>query len=228
MPLPTLADHPFVTERRVADFARATDTFLAKHEVIGKKGLVVTDEMRRVVAFQAAVMTMRFPREPLPHRLEVHLYPGKLEYGLLGEAWGSTAVRVSWPEALADIEAGAGSTNLIVHELALVIDHGVVGVRDGLADVRFDEKERDAQHRVVMQCWMDARMRLAAAGETLLRPYAGTNVHETFACAVEELFARPGRLARLGPELFRLLTASFHVADDELDEIFAREAAGRE
>lgn len=195
-------------------FEHHVQTFLVNKRFYGCNGLVVTDEMRVLVAAQACLLILRGRAEVFPRLRSVLLYPAAFwvphqepdDLGLvsdgpveqIGESWDGDRVVLSW----ADVEAALNgdAVNVVVHEFAHQLDIGQ-GFPAGVdpthwAPVMRKEFERLQRHR----------------RPPVLDPYGAEGPEEFFAVATEAYFQRGTELQQHHPELYQRLR-EFYVVE---------------
>ena len=92
------------------------------------------------------------------------------------------------------------ASNVCIHEWAHVLDLDD-GFADGIPVLVDDETEWDEV--------LAEELERVRRGRSALRPYAGTNRAELFACAAEAFFERPRPLKKKHAELYGLLVEAF-------------------
>jgi hypothetical protein len=216
--MPLFARLPADVQLRVKKRAQV---LLAEVPIVGMGGLVVNDEMRVLVATQAALLLQQQRSDALAALREIWLYPGVfvapqrehdaagiVHEGLQarsGESWQRGTLVLAWSEVLADAAAPDSGHNVVIHEFAHQLDQAK-GEAAGGANGAPWQRSPLARRR-----WAQAmrhefgalRMRLAAGqGGGLLGGYAATNPAEFFAVASERFFGRPEALALEHPALW--------------------------
>ncbi len=200
----------------------------------GCNGLDLTDEMRAVIAAQAALLLAGDPAPPekadwFSPLTSVLVYPTAYRVtssrllgdgimgggptisgpeGRLGEAHMSGTVVLSWPDVLAGAENPDDGRNLVFHEFAHVLD-----LADRYAD-GVPGLTGAARHR--WEAVADAAFeRHAAEVERglpgLLDAYGATNPAEFFAVATECFFEKPRTLRMKLPDLFSILREFYNL-----------------
>ncbi len=199
--------------------------FIAEKPFIGCNGLVVTDEMRVVVAAQACLLLLNRPTDHFANLRQILLYPSaffvdrvQTEAGgvlrdqrqvLAGESWSQGQVVLSWD----DVEQGAAiaddGRNVVVHEFAHQLDQADGHANGAPRLPRTRDRRRWTQ---VLDAEYQRLQRQLALGEpTLLGDYAATNPAEFFAVAAEVFFEQPAQLLQECPALYAELSAYFCV-----------------
>lgn len=196
-----------------------TRILIAEKHWEGCGGLTLTDEMKVVIAAQAAVLVLGFDADYYANVETILVYPSgflvtatRSETGrvlredlmpLSGEAALRGPVIVSWSDALQGGRNFGDGHNVVLHEFAHKLD-----MRDGAADgapYLKDAVQVDRWSRV-MSAEYAALVQLTQAGEpTLLDAYGATNAAEFFAVATECFFERPRPMLHLHPELYGVL-----------------------
>jgi MtfA peptidase len=194
--------------------------FVHEKRFVGCNDLVVTDEMRVVIAAYASLLVVNRPGAPRKHFYDdlfsILVYPTAFvvpqshhdENGLVtesedvlsGQAWDARRIILSWR----DIEESvAGEHNVVLHEFAHYLDMedetmdgapGLGGARayQEWSDVFWAEYER----------LCDA---VDAGAPTFLDPYAATEPAEFFAVVTESFFMQPRELATHHKALYEQL-----------------------
>lgn len=197
----------------------------------GCAGLVLTDEVRLVIAAQAAMLLLGQDLDPLtdavfPNVQTILVYPsgfvaptarqgpgGVMTEGHsnLGEAhymgqYGGPII-VSWRHAHAGGLDGSDGRNLVLHEFAHKLDF-LDGVVDGTPPLRSkDEYER--WKRVMSAHFNDLVRRAAAGAPSLIDHYGATNPAEFFAVATEAFYERGAEMRAHLPELYGTLRSYY-------------------
>jgi Mlc titration factor MtfA (ptsG expression regulator) len=193
--------------------------FLKEKNFVGCNGLVVTDEMRVVVAGYACLLVLNRPG--VPHRnlydelLSILVYPtafivpevdedeGVVTEGesvLSGQAWDSRRIILSWEDVQ---DSRTEPANVVLHEFAHYLDmedetmDGAPGLGSAAAYAEWSEVFWDEYDRLA-----DA---VDAGRETLLDPYAATEPAEFFAVATEAFFHQPRELRTQHARLYEQL-----------------------
>ncbi len=196
-----------------------TQVLLAEVPFIGCNGLVVTTEMRVLVAAQAALLLLNRRAASFRNLRQVLLYPKPFvveraqtgDHGitdatrrvLAGESWQQGQVVLSWPDVLAGAAVPDDGHNVVIHEFAHQLDQET-GAANGAPYV-FGRAAR-LRWAATMQAEFDAlRQRLARGEDGLIDPYGASDPAEFFAVTSELFFERPQALAAGHPLLFREL-----------------------
>lgn len=196
---------------------------LADVPFIGCDGLVVTDEMRVLVAAQAALLLLNRRRGRFRSLRQVLLYPAPfivertvgLEGGLheaqrrvlAGESWQLGQVILSWPDVLAGAAIPDDGRNVVIHEFAHQLDQET-GTTNGAPFVT-GNAARQRWASTMSAEFAALQLRLARGEVGLMDAYAATSPAEFFAVASEVFFEQPQALARTHPALFRELLACY-------------------
>ncbi|MFN4116287.1 MAG: zinc-dependent peptidase [Inhella sp.] len=199
--------------------------FLAEKPIIGCAGLVVSEEMRVVIAAQACLPLLGRTRGYYPKLAQVLLYPGAFmveraaplpggvqqeqRRALAGESWSLGQVILSWQDVLDGAADARDGRNLVVHEFAHQLDqltgqaNGAPPLADRLAQRRWS--------RVMQTEFEHLRQTLAEGRRSLLDPYAASEPAEFFAVASEHYFEQGALLAQRHPQLYRELAGFYGV-----------------
>ncbi len=196
---------------------------LAEVPFIGCNGLVVSTEMRVLVAAQAALLLLNRRGASFRNLRQVLLYPDPFivdravpnGLGLMddtrrvlsGESWQQGQVILSWPDVLAGAAVPDDGHNVVIHEFAHQLDQET-GSANGAPFVA----GRGARQRwaTTMQAEFEAlKQRLAQGEPGLIDAYGATDPAEFFAVTSELFFERPQALASAHPLLFRELAGCY-------------------
>jgi Mlc titration factor MtfA (ptsG expression regulator) len=218
MPLYARLPPPLQRELR-----RHVQVFVAEVPFVGCAGLVVRDEMRVLVAAQAALLRLGRPPGAWPNLRQVLLYPGAFIVDrvatdglglqrderrvLAGESWQQGQVVLSWGDVIAGAADPDDGRNVVLHEFAHQLDQErgaatgapFLGRRDAYA----------AWAAAFGEAFADLRRRVEAGEPSVLDAYGAAEPAEFFACATEAFFERPAALAAEQPALARELAAFY-------------------
>jgi MtfA peptidase len=198
------------------------------------RGFALTDDMRVLIAAQAALLTIGLDEDdPYPRVGPIIVHPttvvrteeraGPIDgtasddpYEILGEAHYRGPILIAWDAARYEARHPATGRNVVFHEFAHQLD-----LRDGIGD-----GTPTLPHDVAIQRWIDVctpRYEAVRAGtdDGLLDPYAGTDPAEFFAVATEVFFTLPREVRKHDPELYEVLDAYYQ------QDPAAREDRGR-
>jgi MtfA peptidase len=194
--------------------------FVREKTFVGCNGLVVTDEMRYVIAAYACLLLVNRPGAPRLHFYDelfsVLVYPSAFvapqshhdESGLVtegedvlsGQTWDAQRIILSWQDVLDSV---SGEHNVVLHEFAHYLDMedetmdgapglGSAGAYQEWSDAFWDEYERLCDQ-------------VDAGADTFLDPYAATEPAEFFAVATEAFFMQAGEFLERHPALYEQL-----------------------
>ena len=204
--MPAFAQLPADVQLRLKKQAQV---LLAEKPFIGCAGLKVTDEMRVLVAVQAALLLLRRRAGAFDGLRQILIYPGAFvvdrstadtaglvrdeRLALAGESWQQGQVLLSWRDVLAGAADPHDGRNVVIHEFAHQLDQ-VNGAANGAPFM--PGAQRRARWAAVLGAEFQAlQERLAQGMESLIEPYAATNPAEFFAVVSELFFERPAELA---------------------------------
>jgi Mlc titration factor MtfA (ptsG expression regulator) len=189
---------------------------------IGCQGQTITDEVRVLVAAQAALLLLGRPAGRFHGLRQVLVYPGAFVVDrpladgaivqdarrvLVGESWQQGQLVLSWPDVQAGAADPADGHNVVIHEFAHQLDQ-----ESGPANGAPFLGRRDAYARwsaTLGAAFEQLRAQLARGEETLIDPYAATDAGEFFAVVSELFFERPAALAAQHPALYAELSAYY-------------------
>ena len=216
-----------ILRRRMPAFARLptplqlqvkkhVQVLVAEKPFIGCAGLVVNDEMRVLIAAQAALLLLNRPADYFGNLRQVLVYPGAFvverEQGdgsglthatrraLSGESWQQGQLLLSWDDVLAGAADPGDGHNVVIHEFAHQLDQ-----ERGRANGAPWLGRREAYPswaRVLSAEFNALRQRLARGEVGVIDAYAATDPAEFFAVVAEHFFEQPAALAASHPALY--------------------------
>jgi Mlc titration factor MtfA (ptsG expression regulator) len=200
-------------ERLVASFVRGWRWEAAKD-------FDLTEEVKVLIAAQAAMLLLGLEIDEFPHLSSVIVHPSTVRLTghhatggglmsssprtLLGQAQYRGPVVLSWSAARSGARRPERGQNVVYHEFAHRLDM-LDGVTDGTPPL-----ENDADRQRWVEVCTTAYDTVRAEGSPVLRPYAGTNPAEFFAVATEVFFNRPHDLCEHEPALYHELHGFYH------------------
>jgi MtfA peptidase len=209
----------------------------------GCAGLIVTDEMKVLIAAQASLLLLHREDHYFPWMRTILIYPntfvgngrsigpaGVITEGTSwrqGESWYSQGsggpVILSWSDSLAGVADPRDGHNLVLHEFAhqLDADNGAVDGVPMLSDEMELRRWKSIMAREQQQLAHDTYRGLA----TVLNPYGLQNPAEFFAVAVEAFFERPAEMRAAHSDLYSLLQNYFKQDPASLGACSAIDAA---
>ena len=177
--------------------------FLHAKQISGAHGLVVTGEMRLMIAAQACILILNLDLDYYDGWVEIIVYPGEFvrdyEYvdedgvahhaheSASGESWLGGPVILSWEDA-ATAEPDAGY-NVVIHEFAHKLDM-LNGDANGFPPLHAD-MSREAWSDAFSRAYADFCSRVDADEATTLDSYAAEDPAEFFAVMSEAFFQAP-------------------------------------
>jgi hypothetical protein len=203
-------------QSRLHDLVRI---FIAEKSWEGCGGLTLTDEIKVAIAAQACLLLLNLDREIYPNVESVLVYPAafvasrpslspggvidEAPSGLLGEAWLTGPVIVSWADARDGASNPTDGHNVVYHEFAHKLD-----LRDGSADGvprLTDDAQYENWARVMSAEYADLVQKARRGRKSLLDPYGAVNAGEFFAVATECFFEKSDRMRTTHPDLYEVL-----------------------
>jgi Mlc titration factor MtfA (ptsG expression regulator) len=187
---------------------------IAERQWEGCNGVVVTDEMRVVIAATACLLLLGLEHDHYANVSSILIYPSSWHRAggidatgesapdrrVLGEAWRHGPVVLAWDASRHGSFRADDGRNLVLHEFAHKLD-----LVDGYADGRPPLRARGdaAPWRTTMQREFEALTKAADRGtRTLLDHYGATDPAEFFAVATECFFERGPALEQRHPSLY--------------------------
>lgn len=188
----------------------------------GTVGFAITDEMRVIVAAMASLLIIGLDYDDFHHVTTVIVAPSSFEHAShlrlgamgVGEIDGVIAVSgltdttgpvvVAWDEALAAARYPGRGRNVVYHEFAHVLD-ALDDTLDGTPPLE-DHAEYVGWAAALRPLYEAVH---SGSADSVLRPYAGTDPAEFFACATEVFFDAPQRLMEAHPDAYGALAGYF-------------------
>ena len=192
--------------------------FLAEKQFEGCDGLVITDEIRVVIAAQACLLLLHRETDYYPDFKSILVFPStyysrvteedeEQKRALAGQSWLRGPVILAWDSVLGGVSNPSDGHNVVFHEFAHKLDE-----EDGLADgvpplcSKCAPPERLSRYRSWAQILSKEYEELCRASEngqkSLLDEYGATNPAEFFAVATECFFEKPRPLRQKYPQLY--------------------------
>lgn len=178
--------------------------FLHRKAITPVAGLELDDAQRLLLAALCCLPLLEFGREGLHGWSELVVYPDAFRVRrshadaagvlhewddeLIGEAWDSGPLLLSWADVQADIADPQAGYCVAVHEMAHKIDV-LDGAMDGTPPLPRDWQRQWA--RDFQQCFDAFCARVDAGHDTAIDPYAAEAPEEFFAVASEYHFSAP-------------------------------------
>ncbi len=195
-----------------------TQVLLAEKPFIGCQGLVLTDEMRVLIAAQASLLLLNRRAGYFRNLRQVLVYPGAFvvdravneggvvrdeRRALAGESWQQGQLILSWDDVLQGAATADDGRNVVIHEFAHQLDQEA-GHANG-APWLGTQARRRRWAAVMAHEFEQLRQQVQGASSGaggLIEPYAATDPAEFFAVVSEVFFEQPGALALAHPALF--------------------------
>lgn len=175
-------------------------TFLDDVPIEGVADFEVTDEVRWTIAATAARLALHLDPHVYAELPAVYVYPGDalVQPGTGDEVFGAahhqTAIVLAWDAVVRGLTDPDDGRDTLLHEFVHVLDFAS-GSANGAPVLRA------RAHYAAWAAVLGRHFEAQREGAGVLRPYAGTNPAEFFACATEVFFEQPQRLAEAAPDL---------------------------
>jgi MtfA peptidase len=195
--------------------------FLHAKQISGAHGLVVTGEMRVMIAAQACILILNLDLDYYGGWVEIIVYPGGFvrdyeyidEDGVAhharepasGESWLGGPVILSWEDA-ATVEPDLGY-NVVIHEFAHKLDM-LNGDANGFPPLHAN-MSREVWSEVFSGAYADFCSRVDGDETTELDSYAAENPGEFFAVMSEAFFQTPRVVRSHYPAVYEQLASFF-------------------
>ena len=218
---------------------QAIQIIIAEKEWEGCRGLELTDEVRVVIAAQAAILVLGLDGFYFDNVQTILVYPNAFvvteEKGLtgglalneesehLGEAHSRGPIILAWAEVRENARQPGYGQNLVFHEFAHQLD-SLNGAFDGTPAL--PSRELEARWGTIMNEEYRRLQRAERKGrETLLDPYGASDPAEFFAVTTECFFNAPQAMCEEYPALYELFR-DYYRQDPAAWTPFATQAPG--
>ncbi len=164
----------------------------------------VSFRMKVIVSSYAAQITFGYDDVLLGHFHTIVMHPApylseKVGTILRGETNLKGEIQLSWLDLAEGHNKINNGVNLALHEFAHAID--LENLTEG-NEFQFIDAQSLLAFRMLAEGEME---RISNGADHFFRPYAGTNISEFFAIAVENFFERPVDMEQHLPEVFSML-----------------------
>ncbi len=220
--MPYYARMPADLQKRLR---RQAQLLLAEKPFIGCAGLQISDEMRVLIAAQAALLLLGGDKGGFANLREVLVYPGAFvvdrtlpdEAGLqrdqrrvhAGESWQRGQLILSWDDVVRGAADPTDGDNVVIHEFAHQLDQQR-GTASGAPFLGHRDRY-PAWAAAFGAAYAEVRQREAQGERTLIGAYGASAPAEFFAVASERFFERPDALQAAHPALYRELATYYGV-----------------
>ncbi len=222
----TVIHYGYLDQTEKLQLEQLIQIFISEKNFEGCGGLVLTDEIKVVIAAQACLLVLGLPSFQYVELLSILVYPSTVtlpesragiftqswgivpdQQAILGQAWLRGPVILVWDAVQRDTRHPERGHNVVYHEFAHILD-----MRDGAADGT-PELDNVQLYRQWVEICSKEFFRLKKDVETgeksLLDPYGAVHEAEFFAVATELFFDRPMRMEKEHPELYNVLRSYY-------------------
>lgn len=197
--------------------------FISEKNFEGCGGLVLTDEIKVVIAAQACLLLLNRNGGCYPKLFSVLVYPSAYVTGSrsrigadrgdssvrLGESWMHGAVVLAWDSVKSGALNFQDGHNVAMHEFAHQLDQ-----EDGRGDgtpILEMRSAYSAWSRTLSEEYEQLRKKTLKRKKSVIDRYGATNPAEFFAVATETFFEKPAQLKKKHPELYQELEGFYKV-----------------
>jgi MtfA peptidase len=179
-------------------------SLINRFRFIGRQGFQVTEQVKLLVVSAMVQLTFGFKRYSLGRFKTVFVYPdsylnpftGKIHDG---EVHPRGLIVLSWKKLVRGFADPNDRINLGLHELAHALMHTILSSND-------HEKGLNEYLEKVIKLSKEDIEKINNGSSHIFRSYAGSNVDEFFAVAIEHFFEDPKEFSASLPDLYRKLT----------------------
>ncbi|WP_421919574.1 zinc-dependent peptidase [Marinifilum sp.] len=193
----------------------------------------INDIDRVLVAASAIIPVFEFPNWKYTNLFEVLLYPNSFNdkfetkgknariLGMVGTGYMEGKMILSKPALLHGFSNESDKKNTAIHEFVHLIDK-MDGNIDGLPSILMQK-----QYSIPWLDLISGKIEEIYENKSDINPYGATNKAEFFAVISEYFFERPKLLAKVHPELYKLLEKIFNQNMSERKLLRAKQSIGR-
>jgi MtfA peptidase len=214
---------------------KRVQVLVAEKPFVGCAGLEVSDEMRVLIAAQAALLLLHPHAGYFAELRQVLVYPGafiverashdgsglthETRRALAGESWQQGQVLLSWDDVVGGAADPDDGRNVVIHEFAHQLDQERGRANGAPWLGRRDRYTRWAE--VLGSEFAALRSRLSRGEPGLIDPYGASEPAEFFAVVSEQFFEQPAALADAHPALYDELARYYGVDPRDWHDITA-------
>lgn len=196
-----------------------TAVLLEQKTFSGEQGLVLTDEMKLIIAAQACVPVLKLGLNYYSGFVQVSVYPAAFwverdeqdENGVVhhnrtllsGESWQRGPVVLSWQDIEQEMAGHSPGRNVVIHEFAHKIDM-LNGAADGLPPISSASDVKEWQ-QVFSHAYQNLVDRVQHHHRGCINAYAATSPAEFYAVASEYFFTAPQHLRQCSRRVYNEL-----------------------
>lgn len=213
------ANVPYCRMLRTSEKHRLWDlikVFIAEKNFEGCNGLVVTEEMKLIIAAQACLLLINLKHNYFEKLVSILIYPAAFEFER--EDWSETglvsveripvsglstdigSIALSWPDTADGARLPDDGVNVVLHEFAHQLDL-LDNAMDG-APILNSRALYGTWAKVLGAEFERLRSDVAQGIPSLISSYGATKPAEFFAVVTELFFERPHELRRQHPALY--------------------------
>lgn len=207
---------------------RHMQVFIAEKTFIGCAGLLVTEEMRVVIAAQACLLLLNRRTDYFGNVRQILVYPGAFvvqrtttdsagvlqehREALAGESWSQGQVILSWQDTLEGAAVADDGRNVVIHEFAHQLDQEN-GAAQGAPPPAPGNTAHNARRwsRVFHAAYDRLQSEVAHGDQGLLGDYGAQDPAEFFAVVSEVFFEQAQALQAYDPALYQELRGYYQV-----------------
>lgn len=186
--------------------------FIKNKEFIGREGVVITDDMKLLLAANAIMLSFGFGKYELYNFSKILIYPQEYYSTITkqyhkGEANTRGIVVVSWKHFKEGIDDDADNLNLGIHEFAHAYwqeAKELIGDHEEMQE--YGEPSMTHNFLAFSDLFADPKYKEMLQQDEILRGYAFTNRDEFFAVTCEYFFETPKQLQKNAPRLYGILS----------------------
>lgn len=210
-----------LTQPETLQLRQWTTIFLHDKKINGAQDLIVTEEMRVMIAIQACMLILELDLDYYRNWLEIIVYPGEFmldyeytdEMGIVhavhmaasGESWLAGPVILSWEDV--NNTNNKQGYNVVIHEFAHKLDM-LNGTANGCPPLHRNMDPR-AWTAAFEQAFEACCKQLDKGDELVIDPYATTSPAEFFAVMSEAFFVKPYAIQQYFPQVYQQLSAFY-------------------
>lgn len=184
-------------------FVRRVNYFKSIKKIVGRQGFNVTEEVKLIISACAVQLSFGLSNYYLAKFKTIFVYPDVFENKLTGnmhkgEVNAKGLIALSWKHFLKGYSIPDDKINLGLHEMAHALMLTIIRTN-------FHDTSLDNYLLRVIKCSQNEIQIIRSDEHHFFRSYAGTNMHEFFAVAVEHFFESPAEFRDKLPKLYEYM-----------------------
>lgn len=203
-----------LSDRKKIYFEHRVKEFIQYYQFIGKEELLVTDEIKTIIAGTYTLLTFGMRDYLIDLFKTIVIYPS-VYFSNVNKQYHKgefnpmmKVVAFSWEDFMLGHKTSNNNVNLGLHEFSHVLHFHCLKSRNPSAIIFFDEFNK------VVQYYNDENLNKALSERGYFRDYAYENQFEFIAVVLEHFFETPQVFKRKYPELYQNVASMINFEED--------------